>query len=171
MVKCPRAIALRGLALALALAAGGACSSTPRRTPGAETVPQSAQVVLAPEGAAAQTVTVEVMRTKAQRNRGLMFRSRLDGGQGMLFLFPSAAHQIFWMHNTYIPLDMIFIDANMKVVGFVEQAEPLTDTPRAVDGDSQYVLEVPGGWSAAHRIAPGTPVTFQRVDLDGIEKE
>jgi uncharacterized membrane protein (UPF0127 family) len=93
-----------------------------------------------------------------------MFRERLEAGQGMLFLFEAPHPITFWMRNTYIPLDMIFIGADRRVVGVVERAEPLTDDMRSVQGDSQYVLEVPGGWAAEHRIAPGTRTEFVNVD-------
>jgi uncharacterized membrane protein (UPF0127 family) len=122
------------------------------------------EVVLSPGGAAPSEVAVEVARTPQELQRGLMFRDHLEAGRGMLFLFPRSQPLRFWMHNTYIPLDMIFISAARSVVGVVENAQPLTDDPRYVDGDSQFVLEVPGGWAAVHRIAPGTPVRFVGVD-------
>jgi uncharacterized membrane protein (UPF0127 family) len=68
------------------------------------------------------------------------------------------------MRNTYIPLDMIFISTDKRVVGVVERAEPLTDDPRSVEGESQYVLEVPGGFAVENRIGPGTVVRFVDVE-------
>lgn len=78
----------------------------------------------------------------------------------MLFLFPSERQLSFWMKNTLIPLDMIFIKADRKVLGVVENAEPLTETSRFVEGNSQFVLEIRGGLSKALGIAAGQTVVF-----------
>jgi uncharacterized membrane protein (UPF0127 family) len=105
-------------------------------------------------------VQVEVASTDAQRQMGLMFRESLGENEGMLFLFPTERHNSFWMHNTLIPLDMLFIDMDWKVVGVVERTEPLTDDPRAVPKMSQYVLELNGGFAARHGLGPDTLVRF-----------
>jgi hypothetical protein len=68
------------------------------------------------------------------------------------------------MKNTLIPLDLIFIGADLKVVGVVENAEPRTLNPRGVEAPSRYVLEVPGRWSAGAGVRPGTRV---KLDLPG----
>ena len=108
-------------------------------------------------------VQVEVARTDEQRARGLMYRKSLGAHEGMLFIFGNEEVQSFWMKNTYIPLDMIFITREMKVVGFVENAEPMTDTSRKVDAESTYVLEVRGGFVKAQGITTDTRV---KLDLD-----
>lgn len=110
------------------------------------------------------TVKVEVARTDPERARGLMYRQSLEDGRGMLFLFDRPARLSFWMKNTYIPLDMIFMDARRQLVGIEENAEPLTLTPRGPQVDSQFVLEVPGGWSRAHSVAPGAEARFLEID-------
>ncbi len=106
-------------------------------------------------------MAVEVVRTPAEVERGLMFRERLAPDAGMLFVFPETSVHTFWMKNTLIPLDMIFADADGVVVGIVEDAEPLTTTPRQVGAPSRYVLEVNGGWSAAHGVARGDRMRFE----------
>jgi uncharacterized membrane protein (UPF0127 family) len=108
-------------------------------------------------------VEVEVARTPEQRSRGLMYRKELASYRGMLFLFDREEVQSFWMKNTYIPLDMVFIDGKLKVVGVVENAEPLTTSSRRVEASSIYVLEVRGGFAAAHGIGPGTRVTLEGI--------
>jgi len=133
-------------------------------SPPARPAPRGPQVVLAPDGGDESRVMVEVARTRAETQRGLMFRKHLEDGHGMLFLFERPTQQSFWMRNTYVPLDIIFIRADRRVLGVVENATPLTDDPRSVDGKSQFVLEVPAGWAARHRIGPGTRVAF--VDID-----
>jgi uncharacterized membrane protein (UPF0127 family) len=109
-------------------------------------------------------VQVELARTEPERQRGLMFRQALVPGHGMLFLFERPQPLHFWMKNTYIPLDMIFIDDKKRVVYVEENAEPLTLTPRGPDVDAQFVLEVPGGWARAHGVGPGMEVRFTNVD-------
>lgn len=108
-------------------------------------------------------VEVEVAATPEARTRGMMWRTELAPGKGMLFLFPSEEVQSFWMRNTLIPLDMIFITSGMRVAGIVERAEPRTLTGRSVEVPSQFVLEVPGGWSQAVGVTKGSLVEFEGV--------
>jgi uncharacterized membrane protein (UPF0127 family) len=108
-------------------------------------------------------VEVEVAATLEARTRGLMWRTELAAGKGMLFLFPEEEVQSFWMRNTLIPLDMIFITTGMKVAGIVERAEPRTLTGRSVGVPSQFVLEVPGGWSQSVGVTKGGAVEFEGV--------
>lgn len=125
-----------------------------------------AEVVLEPAAGDPVTVRVEVAATPALQRRGLMFRRTLAPDAGMLFVFDEPEVQYFWMRNTYLRLDMIFIGADRRVVGLVENAQPLTDDERAIDAESQYVLEVHGGFAAAHGIVPGTPVRFVGLTED-----
>ncbi len=110
-----------------------------------------------------QHVKVELARTEPERARGLMFRQSLEAGRGMLFLFEKPEHLKFWMKNTYIPLDMIFVGADKKIVFIEENAEPFTLQPRGPDADSQFVVEVPGGWCRARGVEPGQLVKFVGV--------
>jgi uncharacterized membrane protein (UPF0127 family) len=119
-------------------------------------------VVLETPPRAPLTLKVEVASTDAQRQMGLMFRESLGEDEGMLFLFPTERHNSFWMHNTLIPLDMFFVDADWNVVGIVEQATPQTDDPRNVPLMSQYVLELTGGFAKRHGISASTPNTQLR---------
>ncbi len=123
-----------------------------------------AEVVLQTR-AGEQHVKVEIARSDPERQRGLMFRQHLEPGRGMIFLFEYPQHLMFWMKNTYIPLDMIFIGADRRVVYVEENAEPLTLQNRGpADEDSQFVLEVPGGWARAHGVERGVPVRFVNVE-------
>jgi uncharacterized protein len=114
-------------------------------------------------------VEVEVAATRDARTRGLMWRTELAAGKGMLFLFSEEEVQSFWMRNTLIPLDMIFITTGMKVAGIVERAEPRTLTARTVGVPSQYVLEVPAGWSQSVGITKGSTVEFEGISSIPIE--
>jgi uncharacterized protein len=127
--------------------------------------PTAPAVELAPAaGGEPVTVTVELARTEHQIRRGLMYRQHLPPRHGMLFLMPQEAVHSFWMVNTLIPLDMIFIGTDMSVVGVIENAEPLTSTSRTLGVPSRYVLEVNGGFSAQHGIGAGARVRFLNVD-------
>ena len=108
-------------------------------------------------------VQVEVARTDEERSRALMFRRDLPRDRGMLFLFEESADHGFWMHNTLISLDMIFIGEDRAVVGVVANAEPKTDTHRSVRRPSRYVVEVAAGEAAAHAVGRGTRAVFLDV--------
>jgi uncharacterized membrane protein (UPF0127 family) len=120
-------------------------------------------VILEPEGHPPAEVTVEIARTARQIQRGLMYREHMPPDHGMLFLMGPERIQSFWMRNTLISLDMIFIGKDMTVAGVVANTEPLTDTSRRVDRPSSYVLEVNAGWAAAHHVGAGTRVRFRNV--------
>jgi uncharacterized protein len=120
-----------------------------------------AKVVLHDAYGGAHPVDVEVCATEAARNRGMMWRTELAAGKGMLFIFAEEVEHAFWMSNTLIPLDMVFITAGKKVVGIVENAEPQTLKSRTVHKPSTYVLEVPGGWTAKKGIVAGSAVELQ----------
>jgi len=150
---------LAGLAL---LAGALACrpTATPTGTPTATAAGKPRVTIDSPSGRST-VVEVELARTPEELERGLMFRERLGPGAGMLFVFRESSDHAFWMKNTLIPLDMVFIDEAGAVVGVVERAEPLSLVPRAVGRPSRYVLEVAGGFAAAHAIRAGDQVRFE----------
>jgi len=108
-------------------------------------------------------VTVEVADTPDRRSLGLMYRKELAAEVGMLFVFDAPEHLTFWMKNTVLPLDMIFIGEDRHVLGIVKNTVPFTTTPRGVDGESRYVLEVNAGFSDRHGVAGGDSVSFEGV--------
>lgn len=122
--------------------------------------PALPRVVLSSPGQDPVSVTVEVVETDAARQRGLMYRKHLAPDAGMLFIFDREEQHSFWMHNTLIPLDMLFIKSDWTVLGIVENATPLTDSLRNVPGTSQYVLEVNAGFSRRHGLQAGTTVRY-----------
>ena len=118
---------------------------------GADLVVQTPQVVFQTSGGDV-VVRVEVAQTRAERSKGLMYREHLEPSTGMLFIFERSDRLTFWMKNTLIPLDMIFVshgvdNAPHRVVGIVANAVPHDLNPRGVDAMSRYVVEVPGGWA------------------------
>jgi uncharacterized membrane protein (UPF0127 family) len=106
-------------------------------------------------------VVAELARTEAEHERGLMFRERLGDEEGMLFVFGAEDEHAFWMKNTLIPLDMIFVDGGRHVVGVVN-ASPGSLEPRSA-GRSRWVLEVRGGWAAARGVARGDRVVIEEL--------
>ncbi len=138
--------------VALALVASvtaSACAAEPR-------------VVIATAGGEVP-VTVEVAATPAQQSLGLMYRKELGAAAGMLFVFPRTEEHSFWMKNTVLPLDMIFLGDDRRVVGVVRDAAPFTTTPRTVGVPSRYVLEVNAGFSAKHDVKTGDLVRFEQI--------
>jgi len=101
---------------------------------------------------------VELANNDDERSRGLMFRKELPEGRGMLFDFERESPVAFWMHNTYIPLDMIFIRADGRILRIAENAEPLSDRLIPSGGPVRAVLEVIGGTTRKLGIAPGDRV-------------
>ena len=114
-------------------------------------------------GGRAVPFRVEVAITPEEHARGLMYRSHLDTDAGMLFVFEEPGVQRFWMKNTLIPLDMIFIGPDLRIAGVVENAAPETETERMVPARSQYVLEIGGGLSSRLGIHAGEPVELRGV--------
>ena len=108
-------------------------------------------------------VKVEVVATEAKIEKGLMYRQHLPLDSGMLFLMGREYQWSFWMRNTLIPLDMIFIGKDMTIAGIVENAEPLTESLRQVDKPSSYVLEVNGGFTRKAGVVAGAKVRFENV--------
>jgi uncharacterized membrane protein (UPF0127 family) len=106
---------------------------------------------------------IEVVDTPAARQRGLMFRQALEPNAGMLFDFKQSEEVSFWMMNTYIPLDMIFIRADGTIANVHVNAVPHDPTGIPSEGPVQFVLEIPGGRSVELGIAAGDKVEHPRM--------
>ncbi|MGE0549965.1 MAG: DUF192 domain-containing protein [Kofleriaceae bacterium] len=136
----------------------------PTPTPSGPPVPNAptAKVVLTTPGGATP-VDVEVVATRPKITQGLMYREHLPPDAGMLFVMGTEEDHTFWMKNTLIPLDMIFITKDLTVAGFVQNAVPRSEKRVSCGAISYYVLEVNGGWVAAHKLEKGAKVTFDGV--------
>ncbi|RMF62729.1 MAG: DUF192 domain-containing protein [Calditrichaeota bacterium] len=103
---------------------------------------------------------VEVAQDDRTALEGLMYRDRLPENQGMLFVFPGPRVLTFWMRNTFIPLDIAFIDENGVIVD-IQHMVPLDETRRYVSAaPAQYALEVNVGWFRKHGVQVGQKVQF-----------
>jgi uncharacterized membrane protein (UPF0127 family) len=120
-------------------------------------------VVFETPSGARHAVTVEVARTSDELARGLMYRTSLAPDAGMLFVFPETGGHAFWMKNTFIPLDMIFVDEALRVVAVIADVAPHTTELRDPGVPARYVVEVNAGWARARGVGPGARVTFERV--------
>jgi len=127
----------------------------------AETVskPGSGQERLPPPGQAwvifgTDTVQAEVARSFEEREQGLMFRENLAKGRGMLFVFPDAQVRSFWMKNTFIPLDIAYLDAELRIVD-IQAMEPESLDSHPSSLPAMLALEVPLGWFAEVGISVG----------------
>lgn len=98
---------------------------------------------------------VELALTGEDRARGLMFREAMPTLSGMLFIYPRAQELAFWMRNTLIPLDLLFVDAQGKVVKIHSDAIPLDETPMRSDAPALAVLEINGGLARRFGLKPG----------------
>ncbi|MGV3573705.1 MAG: DUF192 domain-containing protein [Devosia sp.] len=109
------------------------------------------------------TFNVEIVDTPESRAQGLMYRQELAPDAGMLFDFLGEQQVSFWMRNTFIPLDMLFITADGVVKNIQVNARPHDPTGIPSDGPVQFVLEIPGGRSVELGIEAGDTVTHPRI--------
>ncbi len=105
-------------------------------------------------------ILVEVAKTQAQRQRGLQKRAALKKNQGMLFIFKKEGFHSFWMKDTYIPLDLAFIDSRHEIVD-IQQMIPLDTRLRHRPSKAiKYALEVNAGWMKQNNIQVNEKVFF-----------
>jgi uncharacterized protein len=105
--------------------------------------------------------SVEVVAEEDERQKGLMFRKELPEGKGMLFDFKVDAPVSFWMKNTYVSLDMIFIRSDGRIVSIAENTEPLSERLVPSGGPVRGVLEVVAGTARKLGIRPGDRVAHR----------
>jgi uncharacterized membrane protein (UPF0127 family) len=103
---------------------------------------------------------IELAETEAQHEKGLMYRKKLPEGEGMLFVFHRDQKVAMWMQNTYIPLDMFFIQGDGRILRIAEETEPLSTRIIPSGGPVRAVLEVIGGTARKLGIAPGDRVAY-----------
>ena len=108
----------------------------------------------------------ELTATPPEHARGLMDRPWMVEEWSMLFIFPTEQPRSFWMRNTLIPLDMVFVRGDGVVDSIVERAEPLTETSRRSAGPARYVIELNGGEASRRGLRAGQRVRF--VNIEGL---
>ena len=131
--------------------------------PAATTATTGPRVIL-PDGF---VVNVEVVADDELRAQGLMYRDHLDPSAGMLFFFPQEGEYPFWMKNTRIPLDIIWIDAGRRIAHVKHDVPPCrtTDCPNyPPNANAQYVLEIAAGGAKRHGLKVGDQLRFEGTD-------
>jgi len=115
------------------------------------------------------TVKAEVARTPTELATGMMFRTNLPPGQGMLFVFPYPSKQEFWMKNTQVPLSLAYISPEGYILE-IHRLKPMDETPVPSKGTNvQFALEVPQGWFEQNGIQPGMLISTPFGPLDQID--
>jgi hypothetical protein len=110
-----------------------------------------------------KSVTAELAVTDEERARGLMFREKVLADQGMLFVFDREDVHVFWMKNTLVPLDMVWLDGDRRVIHIAADVPPCQEDPCPSYGPgspARYVLELRAGEAARHGLRPGDRLQF-----------
>ncbi|MGC9362801.1 MAG: DUF192 domain-containing protein, partial [Candidatus Syntrophosphaera sp.] len=105
---------------------------------------------------------IEIASSEQASMQGLMYRENLDESQAMLFDPEGLANTPFWMKNTYIPLDIIFIDDDNRIMNIVENTRPFSEERIYSDGIYRYVLEINAGLSEKHGLTPGDRIEWTK---------
>ena len=108
-----------------------------------------------------QEVILELADNSAERSLGLMYRKSLDVDSGMLFIFPEESEKSFWMKNTYISLDIIFINQKNEVVSIKEGATPYSEESIPSHLPARYVVELAAGSAKNYGIKTGSQFSFK----------
>jgi uncharacterized membrane protein (UPF0127 family) len=106
------------------------------------------------------TIDIEIARDELERETGLMYREKMAENQGMLFLFDDSDVRSFWMKNTLISLDMIFVDEKDQIITIQKHTTPLSEQSYVSSGPAKYVLEVNAGFTDKHRIKVGDRIAW-----------
>jgi len=109
------------------------------------------------------TFDAEIADTPEKSEKGLMYRKHMNENQGMFFIFEEERPLSFWMKNTYIPLDIIFIDSNYQIVSISENCMPLSEQMIPSLKPAQYVLEINAGLSRKFGIKSNQKIIFKDI--------
>lgn len=107
-----------------------------------------------------RTIDIEFATNDDERAQGLMNRKSMTDNQGMLFIFPAAQEQSFWMKDTYISLDIIYLDDHKEIVSIQKYTTPLSEESLPSFKKAQYVLEVNAGFCDKYHITYGDRIAF-----------
>lgn len=113
------------------------------------------------DGSTVVTISIEIAATPEARIKGLMERWSLPDLHGMLFIFDSPEVQRFWMHNTPLSLDMIFVDENSRILNIAESTTPMSKQTYSSRGPAKYVVEVKAGFSKRHGLEEGMNIQWK----------
>jgi uncharacterized membrane protein (UPF0127 family) len=111
-------------------------------------------------------IDIQIANNEYDRELGLMFRKHMQEDRGMLFIFPQEGTQSFWMHNTYIPLDMIFVNANDQIVKIQNADKTLSDQTYSSVKPAQYVIEVNLGFAKKYGLKVGDKISWSKTQTN-----
>jgi uncharacterized membrane protein (UPF0127 family) len=114
------------------------------------------------QGDTISRLDIELAETDEEINYGMMFRKSMDENTGMLFIRDNERQQSFYMKNTYVSLDIMFIDSDNKVVSIQKNAEPLNEKSLPSEGPAILILETVGGYADKYGIGKGTEIVYSR---------
>lgn len=112
------------------------------------------------------TLAIEFAISDAEQQQGLMFRKSMEEKQGMLFIFEAEEKRFFWMRNTYLSLDILYLNKDLEIITIHEQVIPLYDGRIPSLKPAQYVLEVVGGFCESYQVVEGDKIRYQRLSSD-----
>jgi uncharacterized membrane protein (UPF0127 family) len=115
------------------------------------------------DGVKKATIDIEIANTEYERELGLMKRKSMEENQGMLFIFPKEKMQSFWMRNTLISLDMMFVSAQKEIITIQKNTKVLSDQSYPSTKPAKYVIEVDAGFSARHNIKEGDKIRWKET--------
>ncbi|HNZ42901.1 MAG TPA: DUF192 domain-containing protein [Bacteroidales bacterium] len=107
-----------------------------------------------------QTILIEIADNDIERTQGLMYRKSMPDSCGMLFIFETMQPLSFWMKNTYIPLDIIYLDNAYRIVSIAPYTQPLSEEAIPSGSEARYVVEVNAGFCDRHKVVVGDKIEF-----------
>jgi uncharacterized membrane protein (UPF0127 family) len=110
-------------------------------------------------------INIEIADDDYQTQTGMMYRKSIKDTQGMLFVFPDSQDRFFYMRNTEIPLDIIYIDENKTIVSIQKNAKPFDETSLPSQGPAKYVLEINAGLSTEWNLEKGDKIQFSKEEI------
>jgi len=120
-------------------------------------------IFLKPDGKEIVKINIEVAETPAEQEKGLMNRPYMNNEDGMLFIFNRDEERGFWMRNTIIPLDIMYVNAQMEIVSIAVNTEPYSERSIPSGRPAKYVVEVNAGFSAQYGITAGCKISYTKL--------
>lgn len=148
----------RWIAISLLLCMTGCRNST--KPPTTAPITDTVQMTIG-----AEVFTIEIADDPDEQEHGLMERTSMPADHGMIFVFPSSRHRRFWMKNTRIPLDIIFIDETGRIVS-IKSMKPMDETEVPSDHPAMYAIELNQGAALRIGVNPGDIITIPTLILD-----
>lgn len=119
--------------------------------------------IIDPSGENIKSLEIELAKTDYETQTGLMYRTAMAENRGMLFVFNQEAYHSFYMRNTIIPLDIIYINKDMEIVSFAKNAKPFDETSLPSGQPVQYVLEVNAGMMDKWNVEVGDKISYKEL--------